>query len=41
MNENDERQAIMPKYIRISLILLVTAILIALTMTAAGVIIQL
>ena len=40
MNENDERQAIMPKYIRISLMLFVIAILIAMIMIVAGVIIQ-
>lgn len=40
MNENEERQSIMPKYIRISLIVLVITILVALIMIAAGVIMQ-
>ncbi len=40
MNENDERQSIMPKYIRISLIVIVITVLVALIMIAAGVIMQ-
>ena len=41
MNENENRQSIQPKYIRISLAVLLIAILAALIMTAAAIIVEL
>lgn len=35
MNENDDRQSIMPEYIRVSLVVLVISVLVALIMIAA------
>lgn len=35
MNENDDRQSIMPKYIRVSLVVLVISVLVALIMISA------